>query len=243
MATPDPIEQGELLQQAKLRALAELAAGAGHEINNPVATILGHVQLLLARETDPERRQSLATIGGQAYRIRDMISDLMLFARPPEPRRQTIDLSAAVVETAGKLQPDLGDGCRIEINASTSVPIWADRVQVHVVISSLIRNSVEAIEGRGVVRVRSSAAVREGVAGGLLEVSDNGTGFSELEREHLFDPFFSGRQAGRGLGFGLSKCWRIVSLHGGAIWMDSNPEQGTKLSVFWPAEPASGGIT
>src|SRR5436189_173395 len=90
------------LREAKLRALAEFAAGAGHEINNPVATIAGHVQLLLAGETDPERRQALLTIGGQAYRIRDMIGDAMLFARPPQPQQQASDLVTALRETAQK---------------------------------------------------------------------------------------------------------------------------------------------
>lgn len=240
MATPDLNEQGELLQQAKLRALAELAAGAGHEINNPVATILGHVQLLLARETDPERRQSLSTIGGQAYRIRDMISDLMLFARPPEPKPQSLDLSVVVAETVAKLKPDLADGCQIKTDIATPIPIWADRTQLHVVISSLLRNSIEAIGGKGIIEVRGCVLVREGIAGALLEVTDSGPGFNDLEREHLFDPFFSGRQAGRGLGFGLSKCWRIVTRHGGAIWAEAKPQQGAKLSVFWPAAASNG---
>ena len=67
----------------RLESLAEFAAGAGHEFNNPVATIVGRVQLLLRDEADPARRQALETIAGQAYRIRDMISDVMVFARPP----------------------------------------------------------------------------------------------------------------------------------------------------------------
>ena len=79
------ITQTEEFRRAKLEALAEFAAGAGHEINNPAATIVGRVELLLKGETNPERRQALLTIGAQALRIRDMIGDLMLFARPPRP--------------------------------------------------------------------------------------------------------------------------------------------------------------
>src|SRR5579872_5831871 len=90
-----PIQQlpDRQLNELKLRALAEFAAGAGHEINNPVATIVGYAQQLLADETNPDRRHALATIGAQAYRIRDMIGDVMLFARPPAPHPQVIDLS------------------------------------------------------------------------------------------------------------------------------------------------------
>src|SRR5579864_8603640 len=90
------------VDELKLRALAEFAAGAGHEINNPVATIVGYAQQLLAGERDPDRRHALATIGAQAYRIRDMIGDCMLFARPPEPRPEPLDLSTIVREAAEK---------------------------------------------------------------------------------------------------------------------------------------------
>ena len=82
----------------RLESLAEFAAGAGHELNNPVATIVGRVQLLLRDETDPARRQALETIAGQAYRIRDMISDVMLFARPPEGESCESDLVELVAE-------------------------------------------------------------------------------------------------------------------------------------------------
>ena len=80
--SPD-ISTSDAFLRAKLEALAEFAAGAGHEINNPVATIVGRAELLLKGETNPERRQALLTIGAQALRIRDMIGDLMVFARPP----------------------------------------------------------------------------------------------------------------------------------------------------------------
>src|SRR5258708_12572049 len=96
------------LTELKLRALAEFAAGAGHEINNPVATIVGYAQQLLAGETDPDRRHALATIGAQAYRIRDMIGDIMLFARPPGPNPQSPALSAILPDTAQKLSGHAG---------------------------------------------------------------------------------------------------------------------------------------
>ncbi|MFG0239980.1 MAG: histidine kinase dimerization/phospho-acceptor domain-containing protein, partial [Gimesia chilikensis] len=94
----------------KLEAMAEFAAGAGHEINNPVATIVGRVQMLLKSETDPERRQALSTIGGQAYRVRDMIGDAMLFARPPAPRPETLSLSQTIEDVLKSLQEEINQG-------------------------------------------------------------------------------------------------------------------------------------
>lgn len=224
------------LRDAKLRALAEFAAGAGHEINNPVATIIGYAQQLLAKETDPERRQALLTIGAQAYRIRDMIGDAMLFARPPEPRPTHEDLAQACREVVATLQADLPGSISWEVKAEKAVTIWADAVQLRIVISSLLKNSVEAVSGSaaGRIGVEVDAQEIDGRAWGRLRMSDNGRGLSELEREHLFDPFFSGRQAGRGLGFGLPKCWRIVTLHGGRIEVTSLADQ-TTATVLWPS--------
>ena len=124
---PQPPLDESRLEESKLRALAEFAAGAGHEINNPVATIVGHVQLLLAGEADPDRRNALATIGAQAYRIRDMIGDAMLFARPPLPSVTAVDLAALVRETVTKLEPDaIAVKCRLEVAAADPVPLLAD---------------------------------------------------------------------------------------------------------------------
>lgn len=212
---------------AKLRALAEFAAGAGHEINNPVATIVGHVQRLLREETDAERRQALLTIGAQAYRIRDMIADVMLFARPPEPRLATVELAAIVrdvVEQARKDHPSL---C-FEADVPSDLLIHADSTQVAVVISELVRNAIQATQPPGTIRLRV-----EKVSGSVrLRVTDPGHGLSDLDREHLFDPFYSGRQAGRGLGFGLCKCWRIMILHGGAIEAASQHGETTFTVIF-----------
>lgn len=222
------------LEQAKLAALAEFAAGAGHEINNPLGTISGRVQLLLPGETDPERRRALTTIGGQAYRIRDMIGDLMLFARPPAPQFTTVRLDQAASEVVAKLSAAASErGCALTLDASVPVEIHADAVQVAVVISNLVRNSLEASPHGGKIIVRVvSPNDAAGQGGGRLTVIDNGAGLTSADMEHLFDPFYSGRQAGRGLGFGLSKCWRIIELHGGQLTVQSAAGE-TRFEVDW----------
>ncbi|MDZ4686389.1 MAG: HAMP domain-containing sensor histidine kinase [Planctomycetaceae bacterium] len=216
----------------RLAALAEFAAGAGHEINNPLATIIGRAQQLLRDEPEAARRQSLAAIVAQAYRIRDMIGDVMAFARPPAPLTSAVDLSALVREAAKKLAPELENlHCRATLSTAEEPTIEADPVQIAIMVSELIRNAADALQpDGGEIRI----AVTTSPVGAALHVSDSGRGFSELERTHAFDPFYSGRQAGRGLGFGLCKVWQIARLHRGQIAIESTPGGPTTVSVTLP---------
>ena len=236
--SPADVDEARL-RELKLEAMAEFAAGAGHEINNPVATIAGRAALLLRSETDPERRRALETIGGQAYRIRDMIGDAMTFARPPEPRRERLTASGAIHEVIEQLKRSpLADNTAITTDVDESLELDADPEQFRVVISCLLKNSLEAVERSGGGQIRLSlqadSASDCGDDWALLTVSDNGPGLSNIEREHLFDPFFSGRQAGRGLGFGLSRCWRIVRMHGGQIDAHCPEGSGLEIRIRWP---------
>ncbi len=232
------------LEDAKLEALAEFAAGAGHEINNPVATIAGRVALLLKQECDPDRRQALTTIGGQAYRIRDMIGDVMLFARPPQPDPKALELVEVVNSVLEKLrQAEQSQRCSFRFEPIGLVPIWADRTQLCVAISELIRNSVDAASDGGTITIQVQKLMKDSKPFALLSITDDGPGLSEIDRQHLFDPFYSGRQAGRGLGFGLPKCWRIITNHGGRIDVDSLPKGETTFKVIWPADVQKGPLT
>lgn len=227
---------GRQLEHAKLEAMAEFAAGAGHEINNPVATIAGRIQLLLRDETDPQRRQALLTIGGQARRIRDMIGDTMLFARPPQPEIGTVDVAEAAADVCRSLsaasageEADTAE-LRIELTISEPVQVAADAVQFRIVLQALLENALRADQSGQPVQLVVDAPAEQA----RIRIVDHGPGFSPREREHAFDPFFSGRQAGRGLGFGLAKCWRIVSNHGGRIEIHSLPSELTTVTVYWP---------
>src|SRR5215510_1003103 len=103
------------LEAEKLAALVELAAGAGHEINNPLAVICGRVELLLRQETHPERRRDLATIHAQARRVYEMIADLMLFARPPQPVLAPLDVTILLQELVDEMEPRC-QACGIDLH-------------------------------------------------------------------------------------------------------------------------------
>lgn len=220
----------------KLAAMAELAAGAGHEVNNPLGSIVGRASLLLKGENDPERRRTLAAIVSQAYRGRDMIGDLMLFARPPAPLPESVDVESAIDEVCSEFSDDLRDRqLAVEGLRGQDLAVWADATQFRIVLCELIRNSLHFAPRDSTIDI--STSLYEGDV--LISVSDCGPSLSEVERRHLFDPFFSGRQAGRGLGFGLTKCWRIAKLHGGSIAFD-DAAGVNRFQVSWPIATCSG---
>lgn len=224
----------------RMESIAEFAAGAGHEINNPLGTIVGRTGQLLKDEGDPDRRRQLELIGAQAYRIRDMIGDAMLFARPPEPRFEAVNLVAAIREAVSALEERRDSAsATVRVDASPELFVRADAVQLRIVLAELLRNACEAqaslisLRAAPIDRAAAEGAER-GAPAVLLTVSDNGRGFTPPEREHCFDPFYSGRQAGRGLGFGLPKCWRILEKHAAAISLHSREEE-TEFAIVWPA--------
>ncbi len=234
---PGDASSSRALEDAKLAALAEFAAGAGHEINNPLATIVGRAQALLKHETDPGRRQSLATIAAQAFRIRDMIGDLMVFARPPAPAPERLLVNESVSDVVARFQDAAGErACRLTFRAESTVFASIDPTQLAIVLSELVRNSLDAVApAGGTIKISVAAATVDGQSYAVTSVADNGRGLSDLDRAHLFDPFYSGRAAGRGLGFGLCKCWRIVTNHGGWIDVATTAGSGSTFDVYWPA--------
>jgi signal transduction histidine kinase len=223
----------EAVERAKLEAMKELAYGAGHEINNPLANIATRAQTLLQGETDPERRRKLAAINAQAFRAHEMIADLMLFARPPQLRPEEADVVALLSRVANELQLD-AHSANIDIIVHSSehpVHISADPVQLTVVIRALCANAIHAMSRGGQIELH---VAHSSSGGAEITIADNGPGIPPEIRPKIFDPFFSGREAGRGLGFGLSKAWRLVTLHGGTIEVRETPGGGATFVITLP---------
>ena len=210
-------QAGRRLRDAKLAGLAELAAGAGHEINNPLAVISGNAQRLLRAEVDADRRESLQSVVRQAHRIAGILRDLMQFARPPRPQPRVF----AVAELLHGVRDDLvalaQERCvRLEVeNAPAGVWLEGDPGQLREALRAVVRNAVEAAPGDGWARVTWSAP--EDGCDVSVSVEDSGPGMIAEVAEHAFDPFYSGRSAGRGRGLGLSAAWQLVRQNGGSL--------------------------
>ncbi len=222
----------EAVETEKIAAMAEFAAGAGHEINNPLAVIAGRAQLLLRDEAAPERRRDLALMNAQAMRVHEMIADLRFFASPPELERQVLDLTALVGRVIDEMQPLAArqETAVVFAQGSSIVRTEADPVQLTVALRALCQNALDALGHRGRIEITVSSDGDEA----LITVADDGPGISPEQRPHIFEPFYSARQAGRGVGMGLSKCWRIVTQHGGRIEVGSHAGSGAVFTIRLP---------
>lgn len=222
------------LRVSKLESLAEFAAGASHEINNPLAVISGHAQLMLARETDPERTRQLSSIVRQTKRVHDLLQGTLQFARPPSPHPETLDLGALIDEVIASAQGD-ADAKHVRLTScgvseGTRATAMADHAHLRQAIGHVVRNAIDAAPNGGWVRIRTeveSHIVR-------LVIEDSGPGPTAKDAPHLFDPFFSGRSAGRGRGLGLSIAWRLVQVNGGDLRYEPGLDRTTQFVFSLP---------
>jgi two-component system, NtrC family, sensor kinase len=222
------------LRTRKLVAVAEFAAGAGHEINTPLAIISGQAQLLLQNEDDAERRKSLEAVVQQTRRVHDILTDLMQFARPPKPVPQVFDLGVVVHETTEAFR-ELAAERGIDLDlAPNSHVAYADPRQFRTALGSLVRNAIEATPDRGWIGIRAIE-----VDGELqVIVDDSGPRPDPAIIDHLFDPFFSGRPAGRGRGLGLPTAWRLAREQGGDVRYEATDGGPTRFVLTLPRAEA-----
>jgi hypothetical protein len=221
------------LHRQKMLAMKELAYGASHEINNPLANIATHAQNLLREEHDEDKRRQLAAINRQAFRAHEMLADMMLFAKPPRLEKGPVDL----VELLRTVQSYLHQAAHAKgialVCTSSSPPLQidADQTQLAAALQAIGQNAIDALKTRGRIELFGRRD-RDGSV--EIVVQDDGPGIPDSIRAHLFDPFFSGREAGRGLGFGLPKAWRIVTEHGGEIRVESEQGKATRFCISLP---------
>ena len=221
----------ERLHHEKMLSLKELAYGASHEINNPLANISIRAQALANEEQDDAKLYALKMIHQQAIRANGMISDMMLFAKPPEMTYHRLNVHE-ILKSALESMRETTELASVQVSLICDESIFVVGSQTHLeeAVMALIQNSVDAIGIGGTVAVTASAS-EDAVE---IKVTDTGTGMNEESLHHMFDPFYSGRDAGRGIGFGLSKCWRIVTLHNGRVTGANVPKGGAMFTIRLP---------
>jgi two-component system NtrC family sensor kinase len=216
--------QAQLVQSEKLVSLGQLAAGAAHEINNPLTAILGYSDLLAEDEHLPERTRATAVkIREQARRTSSLVQNLLSFARQVPAERTLLDINTVVSNAVQLRALDLHNGgSTIDLQLESVLPaVRGDNNQLMQVFFNIISNALDAMGeiGGGKLTIRTQRD-RGNV---LVLFTDTGPGIREPHR--VFDPFYTTKPVGKGTGLGLSICYGIVEEHGGKI-LCYNPQSG-----------------
>ncbi len=239
MATfQDITKEHEMTRQVRraerLATLGELMAGVAHEIRNPLTAIRGFGQYLQQTEDPKEYRKYIPVIVNEVDAVNRFIQELLDFARPPRPYRQTVRLGDLARDTL-RLAQTGNDARRIEFHLDIEEhlpPIEADAEQIKQALLNLLLNAVQAIAGAGRVDIR----LFHDAAGDIgVEVRDTGCGITAENLPKLFDPFFTTKSNGTGLGMAMVQ--RVLTAHRGHIDIASVPGRGTTVTMTLPAHP------
>jgi signal transduction histidine kinase len=227
--------QAQMVQTEKLVSLGQLAAGAAHEINNPLTAILGYSDLLADDASLPEKTRGVAAkIRDQARRTKTLVGNLLSFARQVPAERTLLDLNTVVNNAVQLRALDLKhSGTKIELKLESVLPgVRGDGNQLMQVFFNIINNAVDAMDshsGGGTLTIKT---MRDR-ANVVILFSDTGPGIKEPHR--VFDPFYTTKPIGKGTGLGLSICFGIVQEHGGKILCYNGQEGGAVFRVELPA--------
>jgi signal transduction histidine kinase len=225
-----------MLRADRLATIGELAAGAAHEIRNPLTSIKSSLQYLETRCREESEKRLLGVALAETDRIDGILAALLSFSRPTELRKEPCDLVALLEESAALVEIQArakGVDLRLSL-PPRPLAVEADGSQLKQVFLNVFLNAVQAMGGGGTLAVE---ALRAGGGRPLVRVTDTGPGIPEEALEKVFDPFFTTKKGGTGLG--LSICYTIVKAHGGEIEVRSRPGEGTTVLVTLPAGPRS----
>ncbi|MGH9677203.1 MAG: two-component system sensor histidine kinase NtrB, partial [Candidatus Acidiferrum sp.] len=216
--------QAKLAHSEKMATIGRLVSGVAHEVNNPLAAILGFTDLLLENpEVPASAREDLKIILHETQRTKVIVQDLLSFARQRPVQRELVQVNALLRQTIKLRSYDFAShGVEVtEEFEEKLAPAMGDAQQLQQVFLNILNNAYDAVQEAG---RRGQIRIRTRQQGDYIEVdiTDNGTGISDPQR--IFDPFYTTKQAGKGTGLGLSICYGIVRAHGGEIQCWNNAE-------------------
>jgi signal transduction histidine kinase len=237
-----------LIQNEKLSAIGQLAAGVAHELNNPLTAVLGFAQVIYEKlkhhtpngwsEAEHARlMQALENMMQGVYRARDIISTLLRFARTSDPsHRCLIDINQVLRDTFVFTEHALlRHGLVLNRQLAPELPpVWGNPARLQQVFTNLLINAQQATPSGGVITVSTEPS--EDPKGVWVHVADSGKGIPEEELERIFEPFYTRKEEGTGLGLSITR--QIVLEHNGTIQVKSEVGQGSCFSVFLPAAEA-----
>jgi len=226
--------QSHLVQKEKLASLGQLVAGAAHEINNPLAAILGYSELLASQPALKREQAAMAEkIGQQARRTRDLVADLLSFSQQSPSEKALVDIGALVQRALQMHDVQIrGKNIQVQSVLEPGLPrIWGNSNQLLQTFLHLSENAIDALTevGGGALLVTARHIGGEVV----VEFSDSGPGMADPER--VFDPFYTTKPVGKGTGLGLSATYGVVQEHQGHISCANQPHGGAVFTLRFPA--------
>ena len=244
--------EGQLRQAQKMEAIGQLTGGIAHDFNNILTSVTGYVVLASERAerlgaSDVVRQLGQAHLAAQ--RARDLISQMLAFARRQRSERRPLVLAGELRQSAQLLRSTLPSSVELQTSLDAAAPaVVGDSVQIEQVLFNLCINARDAIGGAGAIRIGLGAASLEGICAScraplrgrwvVMSVADNGSGVSEPVRERMFEPFFTTKPVGGGSGMGLAMVHGIVHDHGGHLLVDPVEPHGTRFRVLLPPAAA-----
>ena len=235
-------DQARLLHQDKMMSLGRLAASMVHEINNPLAGILNYLRLMIKimdRGTPDQEhlekfKRYLETVESETSRCSKIVSNLLAFSRKSEWEFQKVDMNELLQRCIMLSQHRL-ELQKIKVTTRFSPdlpPVWGDYNQIQQCIINLIFNAIDAMPNGGLLFAGSSFKGNDGLV--EIEIRDNGCGIAKEDLPDIFEPFYTTKKEGEGLGLGLSTVYGIVDRHRGTIAVESEPGKGTVFTVKLP---------
>jgi len=229
--------QQQLIQTERMASLGRMIAGTAHELNNPLAIILGNAHLLREQSNLTfEGRRQAAAIASAAERARDIVHTFLTLSRPGDTDKSLVDLVDVIRSVEHLKAGELGIyGIELDLDLPPSLMLMGRYTQLQEVFLNLIDNARDAIRQadrpRGLIVIHSRSVRGERLR---IEVSDNGVGIPREDRDRIFDPFFSTKDVGQGTGLGLSIVHSIVGDHKGKIQVESDGHSFTRFELEFP---------
>lgn len=230
------VDSQPLSHVAKMNALGQLVAGVAHELNNPLTGIIGFSELILTRRhLDEQVRRDLEKINGEAIRARKIVMDLSLFARKRQAQMSIVGVNGILAQVLeAKVRETEKMRIRVKKRLTSDLPkISGDFYQLQQVFSNVIENSIQAMSDQSMERVLKVESKLE-ASKIIVSVSDTGPGISKNNLTRIFEPFYTTKEAGKGMGLGLAIVYGLVQEHGGSIKVDSVQGKGATFTIEFP---------
>jgi two-component system, NtrC family, sensor kinase len=235
--------QQQLIQSEKLSAVGEFVAGVAHELNNPLAAVMGFSEILRDTGADDKHHRHLDLIHKSAQRCQKIVQSLLSFARRHQPERKPVAVNQLVEDVIEIVGYQLRtSNVEIKLELAPRLPVLlADGHQLQQVLINLINNARQAIEAH---QPSGQISVKTETNGKVVRIviHDNGPGIPPENLKRIFDPFFTTKEVGKGTGLGLSLCYGLIQEHGGSITPASQPGQGATFTIELPVTNDAGGV-